>query len=308
MKFTPVFLCLFLSTLLASSAHARLVDRTLALVNSDVILQSDLDSFRKNISLRREIDPFISLTGFASDSAKDALDYLIQEKIVLQKFPATEDEIEDEINAVQRNNRIDRDRLKEVLGSQGVKFDDYRKLMGVSAAKRKLVDKEIRPLAAVTDEDVKNFYYTDPSTQSRRKEQKLVLSYTLQQLLLPNNEVAELAQKKLKSGSDFDAVASELASRGAETSRLPNISEDNMNGKIREAVQGLRVGDTTKPLSAGSGYMILRVQQIGAPQDPTFEKEKERIRSVLFQKVLVSHLKIWSERERNTAYVHISPL
>lgn len=305
MKLTPVFLFL---VLLAPLAQARTVDRTLALVNADVILQSDLNSFRKNFALRKEIDPFIPLVNYSSESAKDALDYLVQERLVMQKFPATEDEIEEEINAVQRNNHIDRDRLREVLGSQGVKFDDYRRLMAVSASKRKLVDKEIRPLAAVSDEDVKNFYYTDASFQSRRKEQKLVLSYSLQQLLLPNAELAEQAQKRLRGGADFDSVASELAAKGAESSKLPNISEENMNPQIKESVQGLRVGDSTKPIPAGSGYMILRIQQIGAPQDPVFEKEKEKIRGILFQKGLVNQLKLWSERERNASYVHISAL
>jgi peptidyl-prolyl cis-trans isomerase SurA len=305
MKLTPVFFCLLL---LSPLSYARTVDRTLALVNGDVVLQSDLNAFRKNFTLRKEIDPFISLTNYSSESPTVALDYLIQERLVLQKFPSTEDEVEEEINAVQRNNHIDRDHLREVLGAQGVKFDDYRRLMAVSSSKRKLVDKEIRPLAAVSDEDVKNFYYTDPSLQAHRKEQKLVLSYSLQQLLLPNAELAELAQKKLKGGVDFDSVASELSAKGAETSKLPDISEENMNSQIRQAIQGLRVGEYTKSLSAGSGYMILRIQQVGAPQDPVFEKEKEKIRASLFQKGLLAQLKLWTERERNSSYVHISPL
>lgn len=304
-KFTPVFLFLLLVTI--PSAQARTIDRTLALVNAEVVLQSDLTAFRKAFALRREIDPFIQLLEFPSDSTpKQALDYLVQERLVLQKFPATEDEIEEEINAVQRNNRIDRDRLKEVLGSQGVKFDDYRRLMSVSVSKRKLIERELRPLAAVSDEDVKNFYYTDSAFLARRKEQKLVLTYTLQQLLLPSAEIAESAQKRLRGGSDFDTVASDLAGKGVESSRLAGISEENMNSKIRESIQGLKVGETTKTLSAGSGYMILRIQEIGAPKDPVFEGEKEKIRGALFQKGLLSQLKLWSERERNSSYVHLS--
>lgn len=305
MKFSPVFLLL----LLAPLAQARTIDRTVALVNADVILQSDLTNFRKTFPLRREIDSFIQLVGFPSDpTPKQTLDYLIQERLVLQKFPAAEDEIEEEINAVQRNNHIDRDHLKEVLGSQGVKFDDYRKLMGVSVSKRKLVDRELRPLAAVSDEDVKNYYYTDNSFNSRRKEQKLVLTYTLQQLLLPSQELAETAQKRLRAGTDFDTVAAELAPQGVESSRLAGLSEENMNGKIRDAVQGLKVGESTKALTAGSGYMILRVQEIGAPKDPVFESEKEKIRGMLYQKGLVEQLKLWTERERSSSYVHLSQI
>lgn len=291
LKFTPVFLFLAL----ASGAQAREIDRTTVLVNGDVVLRSDVNAFKKNFALRREIDPFVALLGLTPESTakeKDALDYLVQERLVLQKYTAQDEQIEEEINSVQRNNHIDREHLKEVLKSQGVKFDDYRRLMGISVSKRKLIDNDLRPLAAISDEDVKNFYYTDSSFQARRKEQKLVLSYTLQQMLLPTSAMTETAQKRLKAGEDFDSVAAELASRGVESSRLGTISEENMNPKIREAIDGLKVGESTKPVSTGSGYMILRILEIGAPKDPIFERERERIRNELFQKALVNQLKL----------------
>ena len=167
MKFAPVFFCLFF----LPTAHARLIDRTTALVNSDVVLASDVSSFKKNSSLRREIDPFVGLTGFSSDANKDVLDYLVQERLVMQKHPASPEETEEEINAVQRNNKIERERLREVLKAQGVDFEDYRNLMAVSVSKRKLIDRELRPLAAISDEEVKNFYYTDPAHQEARTAQ-----------------------------------------------------------------------------------------------------------------------------------------
>lgn len=303
LKLTPVFLFLLVSI----SAHSREVDRTVVLVNGDVVLKSDVNALKKNFSLRREIDPFVGITSFSPDAAKEKeiIDYLIQERLVMQKYPATEDEIEEEINAVQRSNRIDRDHLKEVLKGQGVKFEDYRRIMGVSVTKRKLIERDLRPLAAISDEDVKNHYYTDNAYLNRRKESKLTLSYTLQQMLLPNQAVMQTAEKRLKAGEDFDSVASDLAGRGVESSRLGTISEENMNSKIHEAVQGLKVGESTSPLSTGSGYMILRVLEIGAPKDPSFERDRERIRNELFQKALINQLRLWTEREKAASYIHL---
>ena len=104
LKFYP-FLLVFAPLLV----NAREIDRTAVLVNGDVILQSDISEFRKNFPLRREIDPLVQLLGFSLDSAKEAevKNYLIQEVLVKQKYAASEDEIEEEINAVQRNNRIE---------------------------------------------------------------------------------------------------------------------------------------------------------------------------------------------------------
>jgi peptidyl-prolyl cis-trans isomerase SurA len=297
--------CLILG--FCTTAHGREIDRTAVLVNGDVVLKSDIQAFRKNFELRKQIDPFIQILSYAGDAKDaDAMDYLVQERLVLQKYPPTEDQIEEEINAVQRNNRIDRDHLKELLKSQGVKFEDYRRLLGVSVSKRQLIEKDLRPLAAISDEDVRNFYYTDAVYSARRKSQKLVLSYTLQQMLIPSETIAQTAQKRLKAGEDFDSVASELSSRGVESTRLASMSEENINPKIREAIQGMKVGESTKTIVAGGSYMILRILEIGAPQDPVFEKEKERIRNDLFQKALVGQLRLWTERERASSYVHVS--
>jgi parvulin-like peptidyl-prolyl isomerase len=303
--FYPLF---FVALLLSASfpAEARLIDKTIALVNADVILQSDLNSFRKNYSLRKELDPFLALQNNSQEGNKEAQEYLVQEKLVIQKQTPSEDEIEEEINAVQRNNKIDRNQLKDVLKSQGVKFEDYRYLMMVSVAKRKLVDRELRALAAVSDEDVKNYYYTDPALKNQRTGNKLVLSYSLQQLILPNLDLAKSASKRIEAGEDFDSVTADLSGKGAETSSLKNISEENLNGKIRESIQGLRVGESTKPISAGSGYMILKITEVGAPKDPVFEKEKDRIRGILFQKALITQLKLWTDREKASSYVKIS--
>jgi peptidyl-prolyl cis-trans isomerase SurA len=288
-------------------AQAREIDRTAVLVNGDVILRSDLSAFKKNFELRKQLDPFVQILSYSGDAKDaDALNYLVQERLVQQKYPPTDDEIEEEINAVQRNNRIDREHLKELLKSQGVKYEDYRRLLGVSVAKRKLIEKDLRPLAAISDEDVRNYYYTDAAFAARRKSQRLVLSYTLQQMLLPSEALAQSASRRLRAGEDFDSVASELAPKGVETSRIASMSEEDMNPKIREAIQGMKVGDSTKIIVSGQTYMILRILEIGAPQDPVFEKDKERIRNDLFQKALVNQLHLWTERERASSYIHVS--
>lgn len=302
-------LFLLLAPLLSLTVQAREIDHSAVLVNSDVILHSQIAEFRKSFTARKEIDLFIRLFNFSEANAnndKEVLDYLVQEQLILQKHPASDDEVEAEINTVQTRNRIDREHFKEVLKAQGVKFEDYRHFVQVNISKSKLRGKELDPLAAVSDEDVKNFYYTDANFQKRRKESKLVLTYTLQQMLLPNSALTEAAQKRIRAGEDFDAVASDLSTKGVESSRLGSISEDNMNAQIRKAIEGLKVGESTRAIAAGSGYMILRILEIGAPKDPEFEREKEAIRARLFEAALKNQLRLWTDREKAASYIHVS--
>ncbi len=292
--------------LVSSPASARVVDRTMALVNSDVLLRSDLTDFSRLSKLRGELDPFITFFHPKLDTEKDVVEYLIQERLILQKQNPTEDDVEDEIRFIQKNNNITRDALVDVLKSQGFSFADYKSLMRVSVAKRRLIDRELRPLSAVSDEQVKNFYYTDPQTLEKRKAQRLVLTFDLDQLLLPNKATADLAYRKLSDGADLDSLASELSARGVERVSVGKISEENMNPLVKGTVSGLRAGEFSRPLESGSGYLILRVNSVGAPEDPEFNRVKEQVRNQLFQRSLKTHMDAWITRERAASFVHIT--
>jgi len=130
-------------------ANAGLIDKTAAVVNGDVVTLSDAHFFRKNKNLRKELDPFQSFFNLNPESDKDIIQYLIQELLVMQKLAVTKEEVEEEIASIQRNNKIDREKLKEVLKGQGIDFDDYYALMRVSVAKRHLIERELRPFSQV---------------------------------------------------------------------------------------------------------------------------------------------------------------
>jgi parvulin-like peptidyl-prolyl isomerase len=296
---------LFLLIFVTGNAEARLIDKTLALVNSDVVTYSDLHAFNKNLSLRRELDPFQNFFQFEPKSDTEILNYLIQEEMILQKLPVSKEEIEEEINGVQRNNKIDRDHLKDALANQGVKFESYENLMKVSLAKRKLMDRELRPLSVVTDEEVKNYYYTAPEFLARKQEQKLVLTYTLQQMNIPSKDLAEKIYKELKAGGDFDSAASEMSAQGVEKLSLGSFSEEKLSPNVLGAISGLKVGESSKPINTGSGYIILKISEIGAPKDSTFEHEREQIRNILFKKAMTIQLNLWTEREKSQSYIYI---
>lgn len=297
--------CFLLLLLTPSISHARLIDKTVALVNSDVITLSDTENFQRDFNLRKEIDPFVGFLHVSPQKTNDIRDYLIQEALIQQKFPPTTEEIEEEINAVQKNNQIDRERLKAVLASQGVKFDSYQALMKISVSKRKLMDRELRPLSNVSDEDVKNYYYTAPEYSETKKAQKLVLTYDIAQMEIPTQALSQEVSKRLHAGEDFDALASSMNNQGIEVRQLGSFSEENLSEKIRDALNGLKVGEASDPISTGAGYQILKINKIGAPKDAQFEKNKEQIRNQLVQKTMSSQLSIWTDKERAQAYIYL---
>src|SRR3954466_15734262 len=100
------FLCAFLFLFLTFNADARVIDRTVAVVNGAVILSSDISDFNKQAKFRGQLDPFIAAYQLGPESEKDILNYLIQEQLILQKFLPKDEQVEDAINNIQRNNNI----------------------------------------------------------------------------------------------------------------------------------------------------------------------------------------------------------
>lgn len=299
-----VVLSLFL---VSNSADARLVDRTAALVNNEVILQSDIAQFQKEVAVRKELDPFIAFFAYTPTQRKEILEFLIQESLVIEKYKPSPEDMDQEISNIMRENNINMEVLRSVLASQNVTFKQYRNIVGISIAKRRMIDRDLRPLAIITEDEIKNFYYTQKEFQKSRGQSKLLISFDVTQIQAPNRKIADAAYKELNSGADFDSVIKKYEDQGLRTVELGVLREDQLAKPIRRSMEGLKVGESSKPISLGSAglYVIHRIKSISAPHDPVYEGLKPRIRSVLFQRALKTQLALWTERVREEAYVHL---
>jgi peptidyl-prolyl cis-trans isomerase SurA len=299
-------LTILVSFLISLSAEARILDRTVAIVNADVITLSDTTKFRRYFNLRKEVDPFVAFFGLNPEALKDITDHLIQETLVTQKMAPSKADVDEEIQTILRKNNIELDALKNILSAQGVSFEAYTQLMGISVAKRKLIDRELRPLAVVTEDEVKNFYYTDPAFLARKKKQELLLSYDLSQARIEGQQLATEISDRIAAGEDFDAVTARYVDRGVRTAALGVLREDSLSQQIRNSLDGLKVGDSSKPVALGTDfYVIHKINSISAPKDPVFEREKSQIQSILYQRAMQRQLQLWTERERRSAFIHI---
>ena len=299
-------LAVFLLLASTTAAEAKVVDRTVALVNADVITLSDTEKFRRYFGLRKEIDPFVAFFSLKPEALKDITDYLVQENLIGQKLSPTKADIDEEIQSILRKNNIELEALKNILSAQGVSFEVYSQLMGVSVAKRKLIDRELRPLAVVTEDEVRNFYYTDPAFLARKKKQELLLSYDLSQMRVEGQALAAEISDRIAAGEDFDSVATKYLNRGVRSAALGVLREDSLSQAIRSSLEGLKVGDSTKPIALGTDFYVLhKINSISAPKDPVFEREKPQIQSILYQRAMQRQLALWTERERRNAFIHI---
>jgi peptidyl-prolyl cis-trans isomerase SurA len=297
-----------------SWAAPVVIDRLEAAVNSQLVLLSDVEQFRKTLKLRSQLDPIFAGTSIAqkgaSASTEEIVNFLIDEKLIAQAFPVTDTEVEQEINSIQSNNRIDRSQLKAALAEQGFTFDEYFELIRVSASKRNLIDRDIRTKVSISDEDVKNYFLTHytPSETGNR-------SYTLRLIYISPRtyktpeatyDAAKGALKAVQAGESFDEVAKRVSDDATASSGgdLGTLKEDQMSPAIRDQIKGLKVGDVSPIFGdAKRGFYIVKLIDVKTGESDRLQKVRDEIRNQLTASEYQHQIQLWLQRQRQTAYI-----
>lgn len=242
------------------------------------------------------------------------MELLIQDRLILAAFPVADAEVEQEIQAIQASNRIDRSRLKAALSQQGFAFEDYFELIRSSTAKRNLIDRDIRTKVSISESELRSHF--ESRFGSKRG---AVLSHHVRLLALSRSsfktdaalrETADRALAALKSGDTFQEV---VARYGDDTEKesggdLGTLSENQLSPQIRAAIQGLKPGAVSPVFgSAKTRLMIVQLVSTTQGEDPRFQKIKDELRNQLAASEYQHQVQLWLARQRQVAFVHLAP-
>ena len=315
--FSIVLSALVAVTLAPFAAHAApvLIDRIEASVNSGLILNSDIAHFRRTERLRAQLDPLYAGTSIgakgANASDSEIVSYRTAEKLITQQFPVSDAEVEQEINSIQSNNKIDRSKLRSALAEQGFTFDDYFELLRSSTAKRNLIDRDIRTRVSISDADIKNYYFNKLSKgdASNRAYQLRIIylspkTYKTQAAL---GDAARRAQDAIKGGETFEEVAKRMSDDATASSGgdLGTVTDDQMNPAVREQVKKLRIGQVSEIFGApAQGYYLVKLVDVKSDETNRLDRMKEEIRGQLMASEYQHQIQIWLERQRQNAFIH----
>ncbi len=299
----------------ATSHSEAVIDRLEASVNSDLILLSDIEKFRKTEKLRAQLDPLFANTPVAKHGLNatdtDIVDFLIDEKLIANQFPVSDADVEQAINEIQANNHIDRATLKNALAEQGFTFDEYFEMIRQSTSKRNLIDRDIRIKVNITDDDVKNYYFNHyvPDNSGPRSYALKIISVSVK-----NYKSASAARKsagtalaELRHGESFEEVARRYSDdpSGQTGGDLGLVSEDQLAPVIRDQLKSLRIGQISDIFgSRKTGYYIIKLDDVKTNDSNRYNELKEQIKSQLASAEYQRQIGLWLERRRQSAFIH----
>ncbi len=284
---------------------AQLEDRIVAVVNSDLIMLSDV---------KRELEPERARIARQHRGEELAQRLRIAEYMALTKMIERRLQLQE---AKARGIEVSDQEVKQAIAQmkqQGEKIDETDPLSIRNVRDQltllKVVDREVRSGVMVGESEMKRYY------QEHRDRFALPEEYTLSQILIqprsPDDTAEALAKARkvmaeLKRGEKFEDLALQYsdgpnASRGG---RLGLVRQGELLPAIERAIASLVPGGISDIIETSEGFHIIRVDDKKPKQFRPFEEVKFEIQGLVFQQKSEDVFQSWLVDLKNKAYIEI---
>jgi peptidyl-prolyl cis-trans isomerase SurA len=282
---------LLLTFLMVNAAWAEPMDRIVAVVNNEVLLESELVDMEQTV--RQQLRQRNAAIPPSSVLRKQVMERLILQRVQLQKADSIGVRIgDDALNAalkqIAANNKITLREFRDVLAKDGYDFADFRDSIREEMTISRLLKSQVEDRVVVSDREI-DTYLTTQAVQGDSE-----TSYHLLHMLINVPEAAspeqlQIAQAKLDNilglldaGGDFSEVASGYSDgqNALEGGDLGWRKKGELPSLFSDVVPSLEVGDVSKPLRSGSGYHLVMV------------KDKKSEENQMVKQTLSSHILI----------------
>lgn len=304
---------------LSCVASAEVVERVVAIVNTEPILESDFKQLKQRAAKPDFLYPFLVENNFnllKSGDRTTSLDYLIGERILESEIRrlslnVTSEKVEQEISSIAKRGRLSKDDLYHEIQKEGFSKSEYQSLIKENLERQSLLEQEIISKVRVTDEDALGEYIRmHPETKISVDE------FTIAHIFFdPKKGGAEAAMSRaqetanrLRQGGQFETLARQF-------SEDPNFSPGGLLGtfkggefleEIENAVSGLSAGEVSRVVRSRIGFHIVKVISKKMTPDPRFLREKERIKSRLLEQAVFRQFRVWLRAQKENAFIRIN--
>jgi len=260
------------AALLAATAQAQVrpLDRVVAIVDNDVVMQSQLDA------RLREVQQTIDKRGGALPPenvlSQQVLERLIIENIQLQigersGIRITDEELNQAMGTIAQRNGMSLEQFREALARDGLSYadarDQVRREMIISRVRQRRVAERIQ----VTDQEVQNFLASDLGKMQLSEE------FRLANILIPVSEGASSSEiqaaerqaqevyQQLQQGADFAqlAIARSASETALEGGEMGWRKAGQLPPPFDSMISQLNPGEVTEPVRTPGGFIILKL-------------------------------------------------
>ncbi|MGO1657283.1 MAG: peptidylprolyl isomerase [Marinobacter sp.] len=288
-------LLMLLAVALSFSAQAerKLLDQVVAIVDNDVVLQTELDARINTITGRLKAQG----TGLPPRRLLEerVLEQLITESVQLQMadkmgMRISDNELNETLANIADRNGMSLSEFEDQLATEGVSYRQAREQIRQEMITGRVQQRQVGNRVRVTDREVENYLQALGTDGGNDAEYRL--AYIFIELDNPNDEAsvdatrekAEALRESILNGRDFRevAVAESDASNALEGGDMGWRSERQLPSLVAPVVPALEVGKPSKVLENNSGFhLVMVMEKRGGSQKQVIQQN--RVRHILIR-------------------------
>ena len=313
-----VVAALGVAVVVSPARAARVVERVVAVINDDIVLETELEQFAA--PLYRGPDPDTAEGKKQWDEIKrKALEAMIDSKLVQQqanelKLSVTPEEVDRAVEQVKTQNKLDDATFRSALEQQGFTMEGYRKTLKKQILELKVVNTAVRSRVTVSDDEVKTYY---------KQNEKLVAGDRqshLRQILVAVPDKAsdaDVATKKrvaakvvelARGGTSFTELAKQYSDDDgtkASGGDLGWVGKGVLVDALDEAMASMEPNDVRGPIRTDRGWVVLQLVERKSGDIKPYEEIKEQLRKQLYDQQVEKAQQSWLRELRKKAHVDV---
>lgn len=260
------------SIFFVSIAKAEVIDKIVATVNDRPITTYDL----------KELAPFYHAKD-QKQLLNDVIDdYVIEDIAKKDGIVLTDEDVNQFIENVAKNNNLTKDQLEEKIKQQGFNYDYYKEFAKFSAYKLKVMQKVFAPTIQIDEQEIKNFYDNHPNLFNQS-------TVVLDIIETSSKTSIEDAMKQLQLGASFNSVKEKYS---LDKSEPKKIYVSDINKQLQGIIEKMQVGQISPIIESNNGYFIIKVLD-KKDVNLSFDEVKDKIRNLLFEEKLQDRFASW---------------
>jgi peptidyl-prolyl cis-trans isomerase SurA len=307
-----------LAVMFPAAAHARVVEKIVALVGDDVILQSEVEDRAAPLLTEVAAIPNAGERDARAAAVKrEVLDRLIDDQLLAQqatelKLTVSNDEIERAIGQIKRDYGLSDTQLADELRKQGMSMTLYRMNTKKEILKYRVLNIAVGSKINVGDSEVQSYYdrhMKSSNVQLRASHIFLAIPENADNAtVLEREKLAKSLLGRAQGGEDFAKLAREYsqdAGTRADGGDLGFIGRDILPKPIEELLFSMKVGDIRGPVRADRGFHVMKLVDKRNKDAKPFAEVQDEIRMRLRQREMERQTKIYLSDLRKKVLVDI---
>jgi peptidyl-prolyl cis-trans isomerase SurA len=313
-----VFILLLCGPLLSPlRSPAEIVERSVAVVNDEIIFLSELEEYGKPYfeEIRKKTPPGETQEKLTR-ARRDVLNQLVENKLLDQEIKKRKVEVSDKdidaaVEDILKQNRITLNEMKMALAKDGMTLTTYRERLRDNIGRMRLISREIKSKIVIHDEDIRRVY------RERIQEYMIPLEVQLQQIFFaaPRDAAPEKVaaiekqagevRKQAEEGGDFSELARKFSQspEAKEGGNLGFFKSKELIPELEEASFSLEPGEISPLVRTSEGFHILRVMERRGGKPKPYAEVQDKIREEMMQAESEKKFQEWMKSLKSKAYV-----